>query len=95
MKRPPVMMHIKVKNKDVDFGLWLPLILIVLLAALIIIVLSPLIVLAMIIMLMVGMGNWVRFFVLAAWAALVAVWAMRGFEVDVDSAREHVSISVV
>ena len=94
MSRPPMMMRIQVKNKDVNFGLWLPLFLIAVLLAAIVIILSPLIILAMIIMLMTGLERWVRFILLSIWAVTVSLWAMRGLEVDVQNARGRVYISV-
>ena len=54
MNWPPMLMHIKVKNEENDFGIWIPFILIMLVALAVIIALSPLIILAFIIMLMVG-----------------------------------------
>jgi hypothetical protein len=95
MSRPPMLMHVKIKNKDNDFGIWIPIILLLLIALVVLIALSPLIILALIIMLMVGWERWARLTLLAMWAAFVSVWAMRGLEVDVQGRNEIVHISVV
>jgi hypothetical protein len=95
MNWPPMLMHIKIKNKDTDFGIWLPLILFIIIAAAVVIALSPLIILALIIMLMVGAERWARFTVLSLWAAFVSVWAMRGLEVNVHNAKDIVIVSVI
>jgi len=95
MNWPPMLMHVKVKNKDTDFGIWIPLILLLLIAAAVVIALSPLIILALIIMLMVGMERWARFTVLSLWTAFVSVWAMRGLEVNVQNSKDIVIVSVI
>ena len=95
MNRPPMLMHVKIKNKDTDFGIWIPIILLFLIALAVLIVLSPLILLALIIMLMVGWERWARLTVLSIWAAFVSVWAMRGLKVDVQNRNEVVYISIV
>lgn len=95
MSRPPMLMHIKIHNDRTDFGLWLPLILIAIVALAVIIVLSPLIILAFIIMLMVGMERWVRFTLLSLWAVNIALWSMRGLEINVENARDRVIVSVI
>jgi hypothetical protein len=95
MNWPPMLMHIKIKNKDTDFGIWLPLILFIIIAAAVVIALSPIIILALIIMLMVGAERWARFTVLSLWAAFVSVWAMRGLEVNVQHLNDLVIVSVI
>jgi len=95
MSWPPMLMHLKIKNKDTDFGIWIPIILVLLIVLAVVIVLLPLIALALIIMLMVGMERWARFTVLSIWAAFVSVWAMKGLEVDVQNYKDHVRVSVI
>lgn len=95
MNRPPMLMHIRIKNKDSNFGIWIPIFLLLLIALAVVIVLSPLILLALIIMLMVGWERWARLTVLSIWTAFVSVWAMRGLEVNVENAKEHVRVSVI
>ena len=95
MNRPPMLMHVKIRNKDTDFGIWIPIILLFLIALAVVIVLSPLILLALIIMLMVGWERWARLTVLSIWAAFASVWAMRGLKVDVQGRDGIVDISVI
>jgi hypothetical protein len=95
MNWPPMLMHVKIKNQKTDFGIWIPLVLLFLIALAVVIVLSPLIILALIIMLMVGGERWARLTVLSIWAAFVSVWAMRGLKVDVQNRDGVVDISVM
>jgi len=95
MNWPPMLMHVKIKNKDNDFGIWIPIFLLFLIALLVVIALSPLIILALIIMLMVGWERWARLTVLSIWVAVVSVWAMRGLKVDVKNRDGLVDISVI
>jgi hypothetical protein len=95
MNWPPMLMHVKIKNKKTDFGIWIPLVLLFLIALAVVIALSPLIILALIIMLMVGGERWARLTVLSIWAAFVSVWAMRGLKVDVQGRDGVVDISVM
>jgi hypothetical protein len=90
-----MLMHVKIKNQKTDFGIWIPLVLLFLIALAVVIVLSPLIILALIIMLMVGGERWARLTVLSIWAAFVSVWAMRGLKVDVQNRDGVVDISVM
>jgi hypothetical protein len=95
MNWPPMLMHVKIKNQKTDFGIWIPLVLLFLIALAVVIALSPLIILALIIMLMVGGERWARLTVLSIWAAFVSVWAMRGLKVDVHGRDGVVDISVM
>ncbi len=95
MNRPPMLMHIKIRNQKTKFGIWIPIILLLLIALVVLIALSPLIILALIIMLMIGWERWARLTVLAIWAAFVSVWSMRGLKVDVQGRNEMVYISVI
>lgn len=92
MNRPPLLMRVKVKNERNDFGLWLPLFLLIPLALVVLIILSPLILISLLVLWPFG---WGRLVVLAPWAAIVSFCAMRGLKVDVHNPRESVYISVV
>jgi len=91
MSWPPMLMHVKVKNKENDFGIWLPFFLLIPVLAAILIVLSPLI---FILILVTWPGGWGRWALNALWAAICSFWAMRGLEVDVENAKERVRVSV-
>ena len=95
MNWPPMLMHVKVKNKDTDFGIWIPLVLIALIAFAVLIALSPLIILAFIIMLMLGGERWVRLTLLGLWTIIVSSWALKGLEVNVQNSKDIVIVSVI
>jgi hypothetical protein len=95
MNWPPMLMHVKVKNSKTDFGIWVPLILVLLVALAVVIALSPFIILGYIIMLMVGAERWARLAVYGLWTMFVSVWSMKGLEVNVQNSREHFIVSVI
>jgi hypothetical protein len=95
MNWPPMLMHIKVKNSKTDFGIWVPLILVLLIALAVVIALSPFIILGLIIMLMVGAERWAWLSVWGLWAMFVSVWSMKGLEINVKSARDLFILSVI
>jgi hypothetical protein len=95
MNRPPVLMHVKVKNERSDFGLWLPLFLLFPLALVILLVLSPLIIIAVLILCGFGYGDWVWWGLRCLVAAVVSSWALRGLRVDVQGRSGTVYVSVV
>jgi hypothetical protein len=92
MSRPPMLMHIKIKNNKTDFGIWLPLFLFILIAFIILLALSPLILICLLIMWPSGWGRW-------AWrsfkAAFASFWAMRGLDVDIQGRHGVVKVSVI
>lgn len=92
MKRPPMLMHIKIQNEENDFGLWLPLFLLIPLALVILIILSPLILIALLVLWPSGWGRW-------AWesfkAAVASFWAIRGLNVDIQKRNGYVNISII
>ena len=94
MNWPPMLMHVKVKNKDTDFGIWIPLVLIALIAFAVLIALSPFIILAFIIMLMAGAERWVRLTLWGLWTLIVSSWALKGLEVNVQNSKDTVIVSV-
>jgi hypothetical protein len=95
MNWPPMLMHVKIKNKDNDFGIWIPFILLLLIAFAVVIALLPLIMLAVLILLMVGLERFARLTLWGIWTAFVAAWSLKGLTVDVENARERVLITVI
>jgi hypothetical protein len=93
MNWPPMLMHIKVKNKDTDFCIWIPFLLVMLVALVLILALSPFIILGFLIMLMAGAERYVRLTLWGFWAAIVSVWAMKGLNIEVKNFKEHVIVS--
>jgi hypothetical protein len=94
MNRPPMLMHVKIKNERTNFGLWLPLFLLLPLALVVFIVLSPLILVAIIILCGLGYGHWVWWGLRCLKVAIVSSWSLRGLQVDVRG-RSNLYISVV
>ena len=92
MNMPPTLMHIKIQNKDANFGLWLPLFLLIPLALVVLIILSPLILIAVLVLWPSGWGRWA---LLCLEAAFVSFWAIRGLKVDVQNPDGCVYISVI
>lgn len=92
MNWPPMLMHIRIKNKNTKFGLWLPLFLLFPLALVIFIILSPLILIAVIVLWHTGWGKLALF---SLKAAFLACWSLRGLKVDVQGRNECVSISIL
>jgi hypothetical protein len=95
MNWPPMLMHVKVKNEKSNFGLWLPLFLLFPLALVVLIILSPLIIIGILVLLMLGQERWVEWGLRCLWVAIVSSWALRGFKVDVQNGNQHVFVSVV
>ncbi|TET49954.1 MAG: hypothetical protein E3J55_03565 [Dehalococcoidia bacterium] len=105
MKRPPMLMHVKIHGKKRRPGLWLPLFLLVPLALVLLIVLSPLILLAVIILRVSGRRKPLSPAVKAVFrvvcsirgirAAFDLLCSLRGLRVDVSSHDERVYISVI
>ena len=92
MKRPPMLMHMRVQGEKSEFGLWLPLFLLLPLALVVFIILSPLILVAAIVL---WPNGWGKRALLSLRAAVEIFWSMRGLSLDVHSGRQRVSISVV
>ena len=95
MNWPPMLMHLKIKNEKTDFGVWIPLVLVALIALAVVIALLPLILLAVIIMLMAGMERYARLTLWSIVTAFVAGWSLKGLEVNVQNAHDHVIVSVI
>ncbi len=92
MNRPPLLMHVRVRNESANFGLWLPLFLLIPLALVVLIVLSPLILIAILVL---WPSGWGKLALLAVWVAFVSFCSLRGLKVDVQGRKESVYISVV
>ena len=92
MKRPPMLMHLKIQGEDRGFGLWLPLFLLLPLALVVFIVFSPLILIAVIVL---WPSGWGKRALLILGAACEALCSMRGLRVDVRSGYQCIYISVV
>jgi hypothetical protein len=95
MNRPPMLMHVKIKNEKSNFGLWLPLFLLIPLALVVLIILSPLILIAILILWACGYGRWAWWGLRCVNAAIVSSWAMRGLKVDVQGHNGVVQVSVI
>ena len=92
MKRPPMLMCIKIELEDRKFGLWLPLFLLLPLALVVLIILSPLILVAVVVLWSSGWGRWALSSLSATWAVF---YSMRGLMVDIKGHRRNVYIQVV
>jgi hypothetical protein len=92
MKRPPLLMHFRIRNTRHKFGIWLPIFLIIPVALVVYIILSPLILLAVIFFWDRG---WGKTALLAPWAAWKVFCATRGLKVDAQNNRECVQILFV
>ena len=92
MNRPPMLMHLRFDNGHRKFGLWLPLFLLMPLILVVLIILSPLILIAILILWPSGWGKLALMVLKASWSLFCS---MRGLQVDVESDKEWVYISVV
>lgn len=92
MNWPPMLIHIRVKSKDTNFGCWLPLFLLFPIVLAVLIILSPLIFIALFVIWLSGRGNWAWFSIKTAF---VALWSIKGLKVDVQGKNEILQISVV
>lgn len=92
MNRPPMLMHVRVRNESTNFGLWLPLFLLIPVVLVVLIILSPLILIAVLVL---WPSGWGKLALLTLRAAIVSFCALRGLKVDVHNPRESVFISVV
>jgi hypothetical protein len=95
MNRPPLLMHVRVRNEKSDFGIWLPLFLLFPLALVVLLVLSPLILVGILVLLMLGQERWVAWGFRCLWVAIASSWALRGLRVDVQGRKGTVQVTVV
>ena len=105
MKRPPMLMRVQIRGKEREFGLWLPLFLLLPLVLVLLIILSPVIVIAIIIL------RWGRRLdklpaiaricvsILCSArrmrAAFGVICSMSGLRIDVHNIGERVYVSVI
>ena len=92
MKRPPMLMHMRIQGEERGFGLWLPLFLLLPLALVVFIILSPLILVSVLVL---WPSGWGKRALLISRAAVEIFWEMRGLKVDVRKGRQIVSFSMV
>jgi hypothetical protein len=92
MKRPPMLMHMRIQGEEKGFGLWLPLFLLLPLALVVLIILSPLILIAVLVL---WPSGWGKRALLVLTAASEVFCSMRGLRIDIQSGRQCVLISVV
>lgn len=91
MNRPPLIMRIRIRNRDTKFGIWLPLFLIFPVVAILLIAFAPLALLAALIVLPFGYARTV----LCAPALFSVFCAMRGLEVDIANGDKDESVLVM
>ena len=92
MKRPPLMMRVKVRGENGNFGIWLPFFLLIPVALVVLTILSPLI---LIVVIALWPSGWGKRVLVLLWVAIVSFYAMRGLKVDVQNPKESVYVSVV
>jgi len=92
MNWPPMLVHIRVKNKNCNFGLWFPLCLVLLVGLIFFIAFLPLILLVILIAWPTGWGRWMVEAIKTGYNMLCAA---RGTKVDIQGRNEIVDISLV
>lgn len=92
MKRPPMLLHLKIRNKKISFGLWLPIFLLLPLALAVFIVAAPLILIAILIFWPRG---WRKRALHIFGAIFEIICSLRGIKVDMQSDRDYMYISAV
>jgi len=105
MKRPPMLMYVRIRGQDRGFCLWLPLFLLLPLAPVLLIALSPLILLTVIILWLSGRGKRALLVTRIAFRLLCSVGLIRaavdllcsmpGLQVDIYNRNERIYVSVV
>ena len=92
MSWPPMLVHVKIENKDHSYGFWVPLFLIVLITLAILVALSPLILIGILVLWPSGWGRWI---VRALKVVFITFCSMRGLKVDFRGRKETVHLSVI
>jgi hypothetical protein len=87
-----MLIHVKVQNKDHNFGFWVPMFLLLLIPLAFIIVLSPLVLITILILWPSGWGKWIA---AALKTAFLMLCALRGTKVDIQGPNEVVFVSIV
>jgi hypothetical protein len=92
MNWPPMLIQVKIENKNHWFNLWIPLFLVYPVILVIFLILSPLLLIALIVLSLIG---WEAIILLALQAPFIILWNMRGLKVDVQNRHDTVFINVV
>ena len=92
MIRPPLLMHMRFHKGEKQFGIWLPLFLLIPLALVVLIILSPLIIIAIVVL---WPSGWGKRALLVLRVAIEIFVSIRGLTVDIQSRQQYVIISVV
>lgn len=92
MKRPPMLMHVKIRGEKRGFGLWLPLFLLLPLALALFIILSPLI---LILIPIFWPRGWRKRALHIFGAAFEIICSMRDLKVDIQNDHHCIYISAV
>ena len=92
MSLPPCLLHVRVHNKEHNFGIWLPLFLAWLILAALILAFLPLYLILLIIAFPFGWGEFMLLLVPQLYNVLCA---LKGLKVDVDKTSEKVEILFV
>jgi hypothetical protein len=92
MKRPPMLMHVKIRGERRRFGLWIPLFLLLPLALAVFIIVSPLILIAILVF---WPSGWRERGLRIFGAAFEVLCSMRGIKVDVQGDHHYIYISAV
>jgi hypothetical protein len=92
MKRPPMLMHVKIRGERRRFGLWIPLFLLLPLALAVFIIVSPLILIAILVFWPRG---WRKRALHIFGAAFEVFCSMRGLNVDIQGDHHCIYISAV
>ena len=105
MKRPPMLMRVQIRGEERKFRLWLPLFLLVPLAVLLLIILSPVILVAIVIVRVMGRGRQLSLVARTSLGILCSVRGIRaafdvlcsmpGLSVDVRNNKERVYVSII
>jgi len=92
MKRPPMLLHFKIRGKRRGFGLWLPIFLLLPLALAVFIVAAPLILIAILIF---WPSGWRKRALHIFGAVFDIICSLRGIKVDMQSDHDYMYISAV
>jgi hypothetical protein len=85
-------MHVRIRGEDGNFGIWLPLFLLLPLALVVFTILLPLILIAIIVL---WPSGWGKKALLTLWIAPQILCSLRGLKVDIKNEAQNVFISVV
>ncbi|MHB8105322.1 MAG: hypothetical protein ACYDG5_07290 [Dehalococcoidales bacterium] len=92
MNWPPMLVHVKIQNKNHHFGFWVPLFLVGLIPLVFLIALSPLILLAILIC---WPSGWGKRILLGLKTVYEMLCSLRGTKVDIQGRNEVIFVSIV